>query len=438
MAERIKDRSTGFNAIDSYHRYKEDVQIMKKMGLNAYRFSIAWSRILPGGKLSGGVNKAGIEYYNNLINELVANGIEPFVTIFHWDVPQALEDEYGGFLSTNIILDFCDFAELCFWEFGDRVKNWITLNEPWSFCVGGYVVGNLPPGRGPSIPKHVKGPSISGHGQHRNVENYPYGRYSGWNMTFPIITKFNIDDKKNGDPGVEPYKVAHNQLLAHAAAVHLYKDNYQECQKGKIGITLVSEWMVPLGNNIIDTKAKLRALDFMLGWFLGPVTCGKYPQTMIDSVGDRLPSEDELKVVKGTYDFIGINYYTAKYTTIPSQKPKDNGNFNYFTDRDVEFTPERDGKPIGKKGATDWLYSYPEGIKDLLSYVKNNYCDPIIYITENVIIVDVLNFASTGSLYFGLIRFNTFTDQPLSQTCADDDRKEYHQEHLEYLKSAIE
>ncbi|KAM7465421.1 hypothetical protein LguiB_012983 [Lonicera macranthoides] len=249
-------------------------------------------------------------------------------------------------------LDFCDFAELCFWEFGDRVKNWITLNEPWSFCVGGYVVGNLPPGRGPSIPKHVKGPSISGHGQHRNVNNYPYGRYSGWNMAFPTITKFNIDDKKNGDPGVEPYKVAHNQLLAHAAAVHLYKDNYQ---------------------------------------------------TMIDSVGDRLPSEDDLKVVKGTYDFIGINYYTAKYTTIPSQKLKDNGNFNYFTDRD---------------GASDWLYSYPEGIKDLLSYVKDNYCDPTIYITEN--------------------GFNTFTDQPLSQTCADDDRKEYHQEHLEYLKSAIE
>ncbi|KAM7461382.1 hypothetical protein LguiA_029503 [Lonicera macranthoides] len=361
--------------------YQEDVQIMKKMGLNAYRFSIAWSRVLPGGKLSAGVNKAGIEYYNNLINELVANDIAPFVTLFHWDVPQALEDEYGGFLSTDIILDFRDYAELCFWEFGDRVKNWITLNEPWSFCVGGYVVGNLPPGRGPSIPKHVEGASIYGQGQHRNVDNYPYGRYSGWDMTFPILSEFSKDHKKNGDPGVEPYKVAHNQLLAHAAAVHMYKDNYQECQKGEIGITLVSEWMVPLGNKTLDKKAKLRALDFMLGWFLGPITCGKYPQTMIERVhdrGDRLPSEDDLKVVKA----------------------------------------EKNGIPIGKRGASDWLYSYPEGIQDLLSYVKDNYCDPVIYITEN--------------------GFNTFTNQSLSQTCADDDRKEYHQEHLKYLKSAID
>ncbi|KHN06221.1 Non-cyanogenic beta-glucosidase [Glycine soja] len=113
--------------------YQEDVKTVKDMNLDSYRFSISWSRILPKGKLSGGINQEGIDYYNNLINELVANGIQPLVTLFHWDLPQSLENEYGGFLSPRIVKDFQDYAELCFKEFGDRVKYWVTLNEPWSY-----------------------------------------------------------------------------------------------------------------------------------------------------------------------------------------------------------------------------------------------------------------------------------------------------------------
>ncbi|KAM7461384.1 hypothetical protein LguiA_029505 [Lonicera macranthoides] len=356
MAERIQDRSTGFDAADSYHRYKDDVQLMKKMGFTAYRFSFAWSRILP--------------------------DIEPFVTLFHWDVPQALEDEYGGFLSPNIILDFCDYAELCFWEFGDRVKNWITLNEPWSFCVGGYVVGNLPPGRGivpkpaekllMSAPIETKSISLLSGNHYANqlqIQNiFPYGRYSSWDEDiYPMVSTLSSnnrmystrssndpvisfrsydgpteDARKYGDPRVEPYKVAHNQLLAHAAAVHLYKDNYQGSQQGKIGISLVSEWFVPLdATSGVDKACKERALDFMLGWFLGPITCGKYPKTMIDTVGERLPNEKELEVVKGTYDFIGVNYYTAAYATTSDK------------DKKREETPDgcKDGVYIGKRRA---------------------------------------------------------------------------------------
>nr|XP_027065937.1 raucaffricine-O-beta-D-glucosidase-like [Coffea arabica] len=101
--DKVVDGSNGNVAIDQYHRYKEDVQMMKKIGLDAYRFSISWSRVLPGGRLNAGVNKEGIQYYNNLIDELLANGIKPFVTLFHWDVPQTLEDEYGGFLCRRIV-----------------------------------------------------------------------------------------------------------------------------------------------------------------------------------------------------------------------------------------------------------------------------------------------------------------------------------------------
>ncbi|KAF2293652.1 hypothetical protein GH714_003880 [Hevea brasiliensis] len=140
--ERIVGGVNADVAVDFYHRYEEDVDIMKNIGLDAFRFSISWSRLLPRGNLSGGVNKKGIEFYNNLINKLLSEGIQPFVTLFHWDLPQALDDEYSGFLSPHIVDDFKDYAELCFKEFGDRVKHWITLNEPWSYSDAGYNLGS--------------------------------------------------------------------------------------------------------------------------------------------------------------------------------------------------------------------------------------------------------------------------------------------------------
>ncbi|KAH7543603.1 hypothetical protein FEM48_Zijuj02G0201300 [Ziziphus jujuba var. spinosa] len=289
--EKIKDGSNGDVANDQYHRYKEDVGIMKEMNLDGYRFSISWSRLLPNGKLSGGVNKKGIEYYNNLINELLAKGLKPFVTIFHWDLPQALEDEYGGFLSPDIVNHYRDFAELCFKEFGDRVKHWITLNEPWTYSNGGYANANLAP-----------------------------FRCSEWQ-------KLNCT---GGDSGTEPYLVAHHLILSHAAAVKLYKDKnvkiIQAYQKGLIGITLVSHWMVPYSDSKNDQNAALRALDFMFGWdftittasttwFMDPLTYGDYPRSMRSLVGKRLPefTKEESKLVKGSFDFLGLNYYTANY-----------------------------------------------------------------------------------------------------------------------------
>ncbi|KAL2592872.1 hypothetical protein AAZV13_12G093833 [Glycine max] len=170
--KKIKDVSNGDVLDDSYHRYKEDIGIMKYMNLDAYRFSISWSRVLPKGKLSAGVNHEGVNYYNNLINELMANGLQPYVSLFHWDVPQALEDEYGGFLSPHIV-----------------VKHWITLNEPRSVSKNGYANGRFAP-----------------------------GRCSDW-------LKLNCT---GSDSRIEPYLTLHYQLLAHAATAKLYKTKYQE------------------------------------------------------------------------------------------------------------------------------------------------------------------------------------------------------------------
>ncbi|XP_023516390.1 cyanogenic beta-glucosidase-like [Cucurbita pepo subsp. pepo] len=377
--EKIYDHSNGDVALDQYHRYKEDVAILKKMGFNAYRFSIAWSRVLPKGKLSGGVNKKGIEYYNNLINELLRNGIQPFVTLFHWDTPQALEDEYGGFLGRQIVNDYRDYAELCFKEFGDRVKHWITLNEPWSFSMGGYAQGANAP-----------------------------GRCSSW-QPYKCL---------GGDSGTEPYIVGHHQLLAHAAAVKVYKTKYQAYQKGVIGITLVTVWYTPNSNSEADKKAAIRALDFALGWYLHPITYGDYPPIMRELVKERLPkfSAAESASIKGSLDFLGLNYYTANYAkdnpNAPGQQP------SYLTDYRADLSTDRNGVSIGPKfSEVSWLAVYPQGLKELLIYTKTKYNDPLIYITEN-----------------GYLEIEGPTFEELIN---DKARVKYHHDHLYNLNEAI-
>jgi beta-glucosidase len=181
------------------------------------------------GSLSGGINREGVNYYNNLINELLSKGMQPYGTLFHWDSPQALEDKYEGFLSPNIVNDFKDYADVCFKEFGDRVKRWITFNEPWTFCSSGYAVGYAAPGR---------------------CSRWDRGRCSV------------------GDSGREPYIVAHHQLLAHAETVRLYREKYQRMQEGTIGITLISHWFLPFSRSKINAAAARRAIDFMFGWYV--------------------------------------------------------------------------------------------------------------------------------------------------------------------------
>ncbi|XP_050129399.1 beta-glucosidase 24-like isoform X2 [Malus sylvestris] len=376
--DKIKDRSNGDVAVDSYHRIKEDVGILKDMGWDFYRFSISWSRLLPNGKLSGGVNMEGLNYYKNLLNELQANGIKPFVTLFHWDFPQALEDEYRGFLSPNSVSHFQDYADLCFKEFGDKVKHWITLNEPQTYSVQGYTVGTFAPGRCSNHTKCTEG----------------------------------------GNSATEPYLAAYHQLLAHATAVKVYRDKYQASQKGVIGIALNSGWSVPLSDSMEDKGAAMRALDFSYGWFMDPLTRGKYPKHMVKLVGSRMPkfTEEQSSLLKGSYDFIGLNYYSSSYA---KDVPVKAAQLSQSTDAKVESLNNRNGVLIGPMAASNWLYIYPQGLLELLSYTKRKYKNPVIYITENG--VDEANDPKLS----------------LEESLIDKERIKYYDSHLYYVQEAI-
>ena len=138
------ENTTGNIAVDHYHRYKEDIALMAEQGLSAYRFSIAWSRIFPTG--NGAINQAGLQFYDDLINELIEHNIEPVVTLYHWDIPQALQDAYGGWESRKIVDDFTHYAVTVFKHYGNRVKYWVTLNEQNVFIGHGYKTALHPPG----------------------------------------------------------------------------------------------------------------------------------------------------------------------------------------------------------------------------------------------------------------------------------------------------
>jgi len=369
---KIVDGSNGDVAVDQYHRYKEDVKLIKDMGVDVYRFSISWSRIFPKGK--GEINEEGVAYYNNLINELLENGIQASVTLFHWDSPQSLEDDYGGFLSPCMVTDYTAYAEACFRLFGDRVKQWITFNEPYLTSYFGYEVGIHAPGR-------------------CNLQN-------------PVAS--------------EIYTVAHNILLAHAAAVEAYRSKYQVEQKGSIGITLLCTWTYPYSASLDDQNAAQRVIDFMLGWFMDPLTSGSYPSTMKERLGDRLPkfTEQQCQQLKGSFDFIGMNYYTSQYAMNCSNPT----NRMSCWDRDcgARRAYERNGVLIGLK-AMDFIYVYAPGIKDLLIYIKHRYNNPPIFITEN----GVNDFPVEDSA--------SSLDEALNDTW----RINFFSEHLWYLLEAI-
>lgn len=329
----VLDGKNGDIAVDQYHRYKEDIDLIAKLGFHAYRFSISWSRIFPDG-LGAKVNDEGVTYYNNVINGLLEKGIQPYVTLYHWDLPLHLHESMGGWLNKQIVKYFAIYAETCFENFGDRVKHWMTINEPLQTAVNGYDTGIFAPGRR----------------EHSSTE---------------------------------PYLAAHHQILAHAAAVSIYRNKYKDKQGGHIGLAVDCEWAEASSDKIEDKNAAARRLDFQLGWYLHPIYYGDYPETMREKLGDSLPkfTPEDKELLKNPIDFIGLNHYTSRFVAHSTNAPEDS---HFYRVQDTERIAEWEGgELIGVKAASSWLYVVPWGIRKVLNYIAKKYNNPQIYVTEN-------------------------------------------------------
>ncbi|CAE6333838.1 unnamed protein product [Rhizoctonia solani] len=366
------DGRDGDVATDSYRLWKEDVALLKQYGIKSYRFSLSWSRIIPLGGRNDPVNPLGIKFYSDFIDALLAAGITPFLTLYHWDLPQGLHDRYGGWLNKEeIVKDYAHYAKVCFEAFGDRVKHWLTMNEPWCISILGYGRGVFAPGR------------------------------CSDRQRSPV-----------GDSSTEPWIVGHSVILAHAHAVKVYREQFKASQKGQIGITLNGDWAMPYDNTPENIAAAQHALDFAIGWFADPIYLGHYPAYMKEVLGDRLPTftPEELKVVKGSGDFYGMNTYTTNLCKA--------GGSDEFQGN-VQYTFKRpDGTELGCQAHCAWLQTYPDGFRALLNYLWKKYKLPI-YITEN-------GFAVKDE-----------DSMPLLDALADKDRVEYFDGNTKALLAAV-
>ncbi|MGC8843860.1 MAG: family 1 glycosylhydrolase, partial [bacterium] len=229
---KIRDGSTGDVACDHYHRWKEDVALMKEIGCNAYRFSISWPRVFPKGK--GKVNPAGLSFYDRLVDALLNANITPFITLYHWDLPQALQDE-GGWANRDTAYYFAEYASVVGHKLGDRVKHWITHNEPWVVAWIGY----------------------------------------GWGEHAPGLRNEKV-----------AIQVAHHLLLSHGLAVGILKDIIPDSE---VGITLNLSPIHPASDREEDKLAASRQDGFLNRWFLDPVFRGHYPPDILELFGANAP-----------------------------------------------------------------------------------------------------------------------------------------------------
>ncbi|MFI4970824.1 MAG: GH1 family beta-glucosidase [Lysobacterales bacterium] len=254
----VVNGDTGDIACDHYRRYKGDVALMRGLGLQAYRFSIAWARVMPEGK--GRINQGGLDFYDRLVDELLENGVEPLATLYHWDLPAALDDR-GGWLNPDIAHWFADYASVLYRKLDGRVKKWATINEPWVVTDGGYLHGTLAPG-------------------HRNRFEAPIA--------------------------------SHHLLRAHGAAVQAYRAE----GKHAIGIVVNLEPKYAASDSAEDHAAVRRADAYMNRQYLDPVFRGHYPQEMREIFGEAWPDwpQQDFALIRQPIDFLGFNYYTRSVT----------------------------------------------------------------------------------------------------------------------------
>jgi len=310
---------TGDVACDHYHRYGDDVVLMQQLGVQAYRFSIAWSRILPQG--TGEVNEAGLDFYDKLVDTLLAANITPFVTLYHWDLPQALQDE-GGWTNRATADAFAHYADIVARRLGDRVKHWITLNEPWCSAFLGHALGQHAPGS---------------------------NDYS------------------------DALAAAHTLLLAHGKAVPVLRAAVLDAQ---VGITLNLAPGMPATDDPNDMEAVQRFDGFMNRWFLDPLYGRGYPDDVSWWYRFFTPriEDGDLETIAAPLDFLGINYYFPVGVRDASllENPL----------RFANMTTEEGIAQGYEMTAMGWPI-VPQGLADLLVRVQRDYAPQVVYITEN-------------------------------------------------------
>lgn len=315
---KIADGSDPSVACDHFHRWREDVALMRELRLDAYRFSIGWSRVMPGGR--GPANAAGLDFYDALVDELLAAGITPFVTLNHWDLPQAL-DERGGWGARDTVDAFLDYAAAAAARLGDRVKHWITHNEPWCIATLGHEDGHHAPGR--------------------------------------------------RDPA-EALRVAHHLLLSHGRALDVLR---REAKGAEAGITLILSAVEAASGSDADRDAARQYDGTFNRWFLDPLFRGAYPA---DVVADRvrrghLASPElpfvrpgDLEAIATPADFLGVNYYSrAVMKAGPDGHP--------------EGVPQAPKEDLTEMGWEVW----PRGLRDLLARLTREYDPRALHVTEN-------------------------------------------------------
>jgi len=253
---KIRDGSSGDVASDHYHRWQEDVRIMAELGLKAYRFSISWPRVIPAG--TGAVNPAGLDFYDRLVDALLAHGIEPFVTLYHWDLPQALQDR-GGWGHRDTARHFAEYAHVVAERLGDRVACWITHNEPFVTVILGHLLGEHAPG-----------------------------------LQDPFVA----------------FQAAHHLLLSHGYAVEALRAATR--RPLQIGITLNLNPVHPASDSEEDRLAATRIDGLLNRLFLDPLFLGRYPEDIQALLGPLFPQPqpDDLERIATPLDFLGVNYYT--------------------------------------------------------------------------------------------------------------------------------
>lgn len=341
----IRDGTTGDVACDHYHRYADDLRLLPQLGVGAYRFSVSWPRVLPNG--SGSVNEAGLDYYDRVVDLLLEIGVEPFVTLFHWDLPLALEED-GGWTNRRTSYRFVEYADVVVRRLGDRVRRWITLNEPLSVIGAGYLAGRHAPG-----------------------------------YRHPL----------------KAVQALHHLLLAHGMATEAIRALAPE---GAVGIANAFSPVHPLRAK--DERIARRMSAAVNGLFMDPVLKGCYPPGLAHAIRilNRGIRPGDMETIRAPLDFIGVNHYSryiARRTFLPFigfriMKPVYEGVL--FTDMDWEV--------------------YPSGLFDILTWIRDEYDNPTVYITEN------------GAAY---------DDRRVEEEVDDSDRIAYLSAYLRHLSAAI-